>query len=508
MSTLPPPLLTSTHARDLAAVFERHHYTVDAVVEAIGDSAHRALGRNSTVPAERALADRDDLLATLTRLWLLQQPMATSLVERALPGLVEPLIEAHILTQQGALTSAAIDVRPYASDDGASGWIVADLTPSLDTTSAPIRTDFVLGVSSASSTLAQLTVRESVGRALDLGTGCGVQSLHLARHCDEVVATDLNPRALQLAQLTAMINDVTIDLRLGDLYSPVAQESFDLITSNPPYVMSPPRHDRDTLTYREGNLAADGLVTRVITEGAARLNPGGKLQVLANWAHVRGEDWDARLAGWIDPTGCDAHVVQREVLEPAEYVELWLTDAGLAGTPDYRQRYLGWLAYFDSLGIEGVGMGWVTLHQAQRAVPQVSIEHWPHPIEQPIGPAIAARISAVSTLITQTDEQLLAARLILAEDVIEQSEGMPGATDPQHVVLRSQRGFRRAVEVDTATAGVLGACDGELSLKVLIDSVAELLEVDSVDLTADLVPRVRMFIRDGYLRPTSILAVE
>ena len=48
----------------------------------------------------------------------------------------------------------------------------------------PIRPDFVLGVSSASSTLAQLTVRDPVGRALDLGTGCGVQSLHLARHAE------------------------------------------------------------------------------------------------------------------------------------------------------------------------------------------------------------------------------------------------------------------------------------------------------------------------------------
>ena len=100
--------------------------------------------------------------------------------------------------------------------------------------------DFVLGVSSASSTLAQLTVRAPVARALDLGTGCGVQSLHLARHAGQVVATDLNPRALALAEMTAMINSVEIDLRQGNLYEPVAGERFDLITSNPPYVMSPP----------------------------------------------------------------------------------------------------------------------------------------------------------------------------------------------------------------------------------------------------------------------------
>ena len=168
--------------------------------------------------------------------------------------------------------------------------------------------------------------------ALDLGTGCGVQSLHLARHTGRVVATDLNPRALQLARLTFGINSTTVDLRLGDLYRPVAGERFDLIVANPPYVMAPPGAAR--LTYREGHAVADTLVESVVTEGAAQLADGGALQVLANWAHVRGEDWTDRVGAWVASTGCDAHVVQREVLNPYAYVELWLADAGLAGSPD------------------------------------------------------------------------------------------------------------------------------------------------------------------------------
>ena len=66
----------------------------------------------------------------------------------------------------------------------------------------------MLGVSAASASLAQLTLRRPVGRALDLGTGCGVQSLHLARHADAVVATDLNPRALDLARITFALNGI------------------------------------------------------------------------------------------------------------------------------------------------------------------------------------------------------------------------------------------------------------------------------------------------------------
>ena len=45
-------------------------------------------------------------------------------------------------------------------------------------------------------------------------------------------------------------------------------------------------------------------------------------------------------------------------------------------------------------------------------------------------------------------------------------------------MFRQQRGFRRAVALDTAAAGILGACDGELTLGQIVDSVAGLLEVD------------------------------
>ena len=205
--------------------------------------------------------------------------MPRPLLERALPGLVGPLIESGILATQAREIRASIDIRPYASDGG-DFWVVSDLTPNLDTVVNPMRPDFVLGVSAASATLAQLTIRRPVGRALDLGTGCGVQSLHLAGHAEQVIATDINPRAIMLARLTSMINSVEVDLRLGDLYAPVEGERFDLIISNPPYVISPPTGAR--LTYREGSQPGDQLVQQVLGKGAALLNPGGVLQVLVN----------------------------------------------------------------------------------------------------------------------------------------------------------------------------------------------------------------------------------
>ena len=119
----PTRLLAPATCADLTAAFAEHRYEVDAVVEAIGEPAHAALGRNATVPARLALAGRDDPLATLTRLWLLQDRVPRRDLDRALPGLVPALVDAGILEADDTTALARVDLRPYASDDGASGWV-------------------------------------------------------------------------------------------------------------------------------------------------------------------------------------------------------------------------------------------------------------------------------------------------------------------------------------------------------------------------------------------------
>lgn len=492
-----PAVLTPTAIADLRSTLEAHDYTVDAVLAAIGPAAHAALGRNSTVPAARALAERSDPLATLTRLWPLQRRVDRAAADRALPGLLAPLVGAGILELTGSTVSAAVDLRPYAADDR-TFWVFSDLTPGLDTATAPMRPDFVLGVSSASSTLAQLTVRRPVASALDLGTGCGVQSLHLATHAERITATDVNDRALDLARLTLAVNGVEAELLAGSLFEPVRDRRFDLITSNPPYVMSPPRTAGSRLAYRESGFGGDGLMEHLVRHAAEHLTEGGRCQILGNWAQLAGKPWDERLTTWLTGGGLDAHVVQREVLDAPAYVELWLADAGLAGSPDYRRRYAEWLDYFAALGVEAVGMGWVMLTRSGRDDPWLRLEAWPHPVEQPIAPALAAETDW-ATASRLPDADVLARAWALAVDVIEETMGQPGAADPQHIVFRQRRGFRRAVEADTALAGVLGACDGELPLGAVMDALAGLLEMRPDRLRADLLPRIRPLIADGWL---------
>jgi len=483
-------------ARELAVRLRSAGYTYDEVAERLGQQGLDGLARNSTIAADRALEGADDPQATLIRAFALQQQVSEKALTHALG---EPNRLAPILDGGKDRVRAAIELRPYAFETNSathSGWLASDLTPTLDGRLAPPREDFVLGLSSASVTLAKMTMRSPRTSALDLGTGCGIQSLHLATHCDYVVATDLNPRACALTTLTANLSNVELTVLQGSLYEPVADRRFDLIVTNPPYVMAPPHASR--LVYREGSHSSDGLVRTVVTNALAQLTPGGALQVLGNWAITADQPWQERLAGWIEPTGCDALVLQREQLDPYEYIEIWLADAGLTGTVEYASRYAEWMDYFDAIGIIGVGMGWIALYNNGSFDPVLRFDDWPHQVHSGLGAAFA-EFPAAAHAAREPDADLLAATWRCDPVVSSEALGRPGAEDPEHLVLRRRVGFGRAVEVDTALAAVIGACDGELPLGVLIGAVAVLLEVEQDGLAADLLPRLRPLIEDGYL---------
>jgi hypothetical protein len=294
-------------------------FTYDGVAGQLGEAGHRALSRNETTPGLRRTTDGGPL-ATLTRLFLLQAPVSHAAAEAALPGLVDRLCNAGLLEQSVGEVAARLDCRPYRTDEE-DLWIVSDLTPGLDGSPNRVGADHVLGISSASTSLAQLTLREDDDRALDLGTGCGVQALHLAAHAREVVATDVNTRALWMTRLNAALNDVAIDVREGSFFEPLRGERFDLIATNPPFVISPATGER--LVYRDSGLPGDRVVEDIVRQAPGLLADGGWCQVLGNWVIERGRPWDERLGTWLDPE-CDALVVQREVVDPSEYVELWL----------------------------------------------------------------------------------------------------------------------------------------------------------------------------------------
>lgn len=490
------------HSSTLRAALLAADFTADGLLDLLGAPAYAALARSETVPALRATRG-DTPLETLVRLFLLQRPVASAAAEAALP-LAEALADGWVVRDEGGTRDtvrATVDVRPYGGPEGEDWFIVSDLGCAVGGASGASGhgEGVVLGVGGASTTLAGLTVRTPVTSALDLGAGSGIQALHAAQHATRVTATDLNPRALGFTRLTLALSDAPpAELRAGSLFEPVADETYDLIVSNPPFVISPGAR----LTYRDGGMGGDDLCRTLVQHAGEHLNEGGFAHFLANWQHVEGEEWQDRLRSWV-PRGCDAWIVQREVQDVTQYAELWLRDSGdhHGDSAAYAERYEAWLDEFEARKTKAVGFGWITLRKTAAERPSVVVEEWPHPVEQPLGATVRAHFERQDYLRTHDDAALLAGRFTLAPEVVQEQVGLPGAEDPEHVVLRQHRGMRRATKVDTVGAGFAGVCDGSLSAGRILDAIAQLTGDDAV-LLRDRTPRViRLLVEEGFLEP-------
>lgn len=116
---------------------------------------------------------------------------------------------------------------------------------------------------------------------LDLGAGAGLIGLLAARRGHRVVATDVVAACSESTRSNALLNGVgdRLEVRTGDLFAPVAGETFDVIASNPPQMPTPPDREWDDALSRADNGGPDGwdVLDRIIREAPAHLKPQGRL---------------------------------------------------------------------------------------------------------------------------------------------------------------------------------------------------------------------------------------
>ncbi len=158
-------------------------------------------------------------------------------------------------------------------------------------------------------------------RIVDLGTGSGIVAISLARRCPQalITATDVSSEALAVAGGNAERLGVSVRFVEGDWFAPLGNECFDLVVSNPPYVVEGDPHlllnglpfePRGALT--DGVAGGDGLgCVRHIVAGAP--------------AHLRDGGWLLMEHGY------DQAVEVRGLLVAAGFVDVasWRDDAGI-----------------------------------------------------------------------------------------------------------------------------------------------------------------------------------
>ena len=526
-SSFPPPVVTPEQAASLRADLSESGWGVEAVATLLGEAADAALRREIRLPALRsvraALAAGTDSspVAVLTALFMLGEPVLATALDAALPrtgaagaaviGLVgEP--------DEAGYVRARVDLRPHEAVDDAGEirwWVASDLGELV--TGRALAPDHVLGIGGAGLTLAGLTPRTRVRNALDLGCGCGIQTLYLLRHAEHVVATDISERALAFTAFNAALAGVCVmggpdagsgggggrlELLQGSLLEPVAGRRFDLIASNPPFVLTPPAVREAGLPLMEYRDAGGPVLPVLVAGLREHLEPGAAAVMLGNWEHRGADSWREAVATWI-PEGLDGWVIEREVQDPVEYATMWLRDGGLTPERDAEgfDAALGaWIDDFEVRGVQGVGFGYLIVHRPLRPRdPWRLLEEVTTSGQGVLGHHVAEVLEVRERLTGLDDAAVADLRPVLAPDVTEERHLIPGAAEPTVILLRQGGGLGRTIRASTVVAALAGVADGELSVGQIASAVVALTGEDAIGLRAEMVEATRHLIAVGFL---------
>ena len=345
-------------------------------------------------------AQGDTPLEVLTRLFLLGQTLEERVVRHALiPMPLERWQAARLLICREEKVRAAVHLLPVQGRN----LLIYDFATQDRSRMQP---DYVMGVGSSSRTLANLTVRRNDAQTstLDLGTGCGYQAFLAAAHSSRVVAADRNPRAVAMAAFNATLNELDQVVCVeGDLFAPLTGQTFDLIVSNPPFVISPSTH----YIFRDSGLPGDQICRRLVREAPTFLKEGGYCQILGNWAHVTGQDWRERLAEWADGIGCDVWVMRCETHDAAVYAATWIEHTEGGDSRHTSAQFDAWMEYYEAQSIEAVSAGLITLRKASDRPNWFQADDAPARMLGPCGSAVEQAFSARDFLLTAGEDSVL-----------------------------------------------------------------------------------------------------
>ncbi len=429
----------------------------------------------------------------LVRLFRLGQDVPKPTVLEMLPEFdIDTLTAIGLLSCQDGMVRPNAKLTPYHDL-----LLASDFGPEIHRKMSP---DHVLGVGAASLTLAGLTVRRKNEKVLDLGTGAGIQAFLAARHAGHVIGTDTNLRALNFAAFNAKLNEMAaIEWRQGSLYEPVADEQFDLIVSNPPFVISP----ESKFVFRDTNLPGDTISQHVLQGVGPRLNEGGFACVLFNWHHQDDADWASRPLSWISDIGCDCWLLCFKTADPLTYAADWLRTGEGRNSPDYGQYLDNWMAYYEKMGIGQISAGAIFMRKRSAGT------NWSRTDTIEKGRTVGEcgqqveRIFAAEDLLRSLDDdrKLLEHRLLFDKHhcLEHQLTVENGRWLVQVERLHTDRGISFSGNVDMHIARLLADCDGRQTLSQLIRAIADQTQTDPETFTGACLAVVRKLMRSGFL---------
>ncbi|QGJ71951.1 Hypothetical protein PBC10988_36640 [Planctomycetales bacterium 10988] len=408
---------------------------------------------------------------------------------------LEPWVECGLVRVDGSSVSAVVELFPFRGL-----WMTFDFKPHY---TQPLSNYYVMGVASSTKTLSEITIRQPYEKVLDLGCGSGLQALLCSNHSEFAIGIDQNPRAINLAKFNAALNGITnVEFRQGDLFQPVEGEKFDLIVSNPPYVVSPP----SDWIFRDGNRKdsereGDAFCQMVVKEGAKYLNEGGYLEMLANWVHPREENWKVRLRGWFDDTECDAWVMQAGEQSSPNYANLWIKDT--TSEANRKATFDQWMEYYESLKVDRISAGCIVMRKRSRADNYFCLEKMPDKWAKNAGNTIQRAFLFLDMLAKTSDEELLDTAFCRSPNIrltqyLEPQENSWGLVQNQ---IRVMDPLPSRADMDSVAMALLTQCNGDLPVRTILEGICEGLKAEWEEVLPAGLAMTKGFLQRGLIWP-------
>jgi methylase of polypeptide subunit release factors len=346
--------------------------------------------------------------------------------------------------------------------------------------------DYVAAYTSTSRLCDCLTPRVRGARALDVGTGSGVQALLAARHAASVIATDVNPRALAFTEINAALNGFTnIEVRMGSLFEAVAGERFDLITCNAPYVISP----ENRWAYRDSGLPGDEITRRVVSAAADHLADGGYATLLGSWVGEDEELADERPIEWAEKLpGIDTWILSVWEADPLEHAATW--NRPLAKRrEDFAASLDSWLSYLEQIGAGWVSEGAILLHRRDGKRHSARVDGIDDEDLEASGDQVRRAFAARAKLAKmRRNDELLDTRPALAMHVELERELVPRRRGNADVAAQVHLidGTNSVVETTADALEIVPSLDGTATLRRLLRNATPSVRKSTLALCRDL----------------------
>ena len=310
---------------------------------------------------------------------------------------------------------------------------------------------------------------------------------------------------MAFADFNAQLNCIeNIAVREGSLFDPVAKEHFDLIISNPPFVISPSTR----FLFRDAMMRGDQFCRELIRLAASFLNEGGYCQLQCNCVHQTGDDWKKEsLNRWFEGLRCDVLVWVLRTEDISDYAMTWIVGTEAQDVDELPQIYERWMDFYHKQGIEAVSYLLVTLRRTDRKCSWTCIDDTPRRI---VGPCAHELLTAFAVQDgcgpNLNGNDLLDKRLQLNADVrIQQTHAMTSAG--LRVVatqLQKTRGSQFVVQVEPQIGGFAARCDGNRCVReILSEMMAALGETEELPGT-DVTRVIRTLLNRGILVPAEL----